>query len=460
MGIKKQKKMSTIFVFFLVKIVLGIVLSVIVPISILSILLWQGIILPANYCEIVAKAEAEKLESTTDLMTCLESMPGFIYYLVCDENYEILKTNMEPSQQEYSIAYVRDDARHLILRGNVQNHLVERPEGKVLLQYTIKAHYVNGALEAVLPSPDILMLVLMFVLALVSSAGQVHLLAIRFRKELNPLIKVAKEIADQNLEGDIPQARIKEIGEILKSFGDMKEELKVSLKKQWEMQQTQKEQVAALAHDLKTPMTITMGNLDLLRETELQEEQCHLVEDALSGMEQLTNYVGLLTEMTMASTQYEYQFRDIQLSEFLDTIGKKAELICQKKQIEFCLQKTSVLKDYNCDPDMLERALMNVIQNAVEYTPQNGKICFMAEETEKQLRIEIVDTGIGFSEKMLKDGVKLFAMDEDSRTGRSHYGMGLYFAASVIEKHNGEIHLSNDKMHGGARILIILNINL
>ncbi len=457
MGIK-AKNMRTIFSIFLLKIVLGTILAVVLPIVLFFALMEWGYVLPANYSDMVARSEAEAIENTDDLYLYLENMPGFLSYLVYDSNDTVLRTNMNQTQQEQGIAYVKNGIMQTPLTGNHQYMIVERSEAFVLLQYTVKAHYVSKTLEKYLPSADITMLLLMVLLALVNSMIQVRLLAKRFQRELRPLMQVTHEISAQNLDCEVPKSKVKEIEEILQSFSDMRDALKSSLEKQWEMQRTQREQVAALAHDLKTPMTVTLGNLDLLGETELDAEQNQLLEDAWEGLEQMSDYVGLLMEMTMASTRYQYHFEWIRMAELCDTVRRKAEVLCQNKQIFFSVQGNADALEYRGDYAMLERAFMNIIRNAVEYTPENGKIIFSINQSGDDIKLEVADSGKGFSEKMLKQGTGLFAMEDESRNGEAHYGMGLYFVDSVIKKHAGELRLTNDEQLGGAKIIILLKI--
>lgn len=456
MGIKNTRKMSVIFSMFLLRIVLGTILAVVLPIVLLYFLILYGYVLPASYSDTVAKAEAEVLKNTEDLYSHLEHMPGFIHYLVLDGERNVLQTNMGQVQQEQGLAHIESGLEQMTLLGNNQYIVVEREAVNILLQYTVEAHYVSKALDAHLPSPDIMMMGLMIIFALVNSIVQVRLLAKKFRRELHPLMQMTDEISRQNLDCEIPDSRVREIQEILKSFSDMKEALKDSLQKQWEIQRTQKEQVAALAHDLKTPMTVTLGNLDLLCETKLDEEQEQLVEDAQEGLAQMSDYVTLLMEMTMASARYQYQYLPISMEQLMTSVCRKAEVLCQKKEIALLVQGSLQAVEYRGDYGMLERAWMNIIRNAVEHTPQGGCIRVRVEHTDEDIQIRITDSGMGFSEKMLKQGTRLFAMEDESRSEEAHYGMGLYFAESVFQKHGGQLVLSNDGEMGGADILMKL----
>lgn len=454
MGVKKARKMSFIFSTFLLKIVLGTIVAVISPVVLVGVLMMYGHIVPANYSEVAAMAEAETIEKTDDLYVDLERMPGFIHYLVCDEDGNMIQTNMSQSQKQNGFSYMQNGSEQVDLLGSNRYIIVMREDVEVLLHYTVKAHYVSKLLESRLPSPDIMMIILMFLFALINSVLQVRVLAKRFKQELQPLMRVTDEISKQNLDCEIPDSKVSEIQEILKSFSDMKQALKDSLQQQWKIQRAQKEQVAALAHDLKTPMTVTLGNLDLLCETGLDDEQRQLVGNAQGGLCQMSDYVSLLMEMTVASALYQYHFVTIQMEELVENVSRKTDVLCKNKQLIFKVQ--GCIKAVECRGDyaMLERALMNVIRNAVEHTPLHGEIWMTAESRNEEIRIEIADSGCGFSERMLKQGMGLFAMEDESRSGEAHYGMGLYFVDSVLKAHGGQVLLSNDAHTGGAKILM------
>ena len=104
--------------------------------------------------------------------------------------------------------------------------------------------------------------------------------------------------------------------------------------------------------------------------------------------------------------------------------------------------------------DPMFRAVMNVIQNAVEHTKENGIIYIDAKEQDDRLTFIVEDSGSGFTKEALLHGTEQFFMDDTSRNGEAHYGMGLFFAKTVAEKYGGGIKLSNSENTGGARVEI------
>lgn len=100
-----------------------------------------------------------------------------------------------------------------------------------------------------------------------------------------------------------------------------------------------------------------------------------------------------------------------------------------------------------------------MLSNAVEHTPQGGDVTFEIWENNSELFFQITDTGKGFSDEALKHATEQFFMDDDSRNSNSHYGIGLYVAASVAKKHNGKIILDNSDVAGGAKVTIQISGN-
>ena len=128
-------------------------------------------------------------------------------------------------------------------------------------------------------------------------------------KELFPLFKATKEIENQNLDFEMEHSRIKEFENVLRSFDKMRNSLKISLEKQWEAEQIQREQIASLAHDLKTPLTVMQGNIDLLDETNLNEEQELYLSYAMTSSEQMKQYIKTLIDISRASARRYKLFR-------------------------------------------------------------------------------------------------------------------------------------------------------
>ena len=94
------------------------------------------------------------------------------------------------------------------------------------------------------------------------------------------------------------------------------------------------------------------------------------------------------------------------------------------------------------------------MSNAAERTPPGGQVALSVCEENRVFMVTITDTGSGFSPEALKHGTEQFYMDDTSRTSKTHFGIGLYAADSIIKKHGGQLILGNSKETGGAKVTI------
>lgn len=128
-----------------------------------------------------------------------------------------------------------------------------------MLRFRIVAQYKSAVLRKYLPPPEILILLVFFLMASVL----IICTALRFgrsmRRKMEPLITAADRIQKQDLEFAVEKGKIREINAILQAMEDMRAALRQSLEEQWKQEQWKQEQISALAHDLKTPLTLIRG---------------------------------------------------------------------------------------------------------------------------------------------------------------------------------------------------------
>ena len=106
----------------------------------------------------------------------------------------------------------------------------------------------------------------------------------------------------------------------------MKQNLQSSLTQQWAAEQAQKEQVAALAHDLKTPLTVIQGNVDLMSETELNAEQREYADYISESSQQMERYIKTLIDISRASTGYQLFKEKVGFLDFMARMKEQMEL--------------------------------------------------------------------------------------------------------------------------------------
>ena len=118
-------------------------------------------------------------------------------------------------------------------------------------------------------------------------------------------------------------SKIREFEDVLLSFADMRDKLKSSLEQQWKTEQAQKEQIAALAHDLKTPLTVIQGNA----------KQSLYAGYIVESSDQMQAYIQTLIDISRAAVGYQLHIENIDMPEFLKHLSGYMESLCQTKEI-------------------------------------------------------------------------------------------------------------------------------
>lgn len=108
----------------------------------------------------------------------------------------------------------------------------------------------------------------------------------------------------------------------------------------------------------------------------------------------------------------------------------------------------------SADRLLLERAIMNVVNNALDFSPLNGSVYLSITGDNNNLRITITDTGNGFSREDLLHAQEQFYMADHSRSSNLHFGMGLFITKSIVQQHGGQLILGNSDKTGGAQVTI------
>ena len=186
--------------------------------------------------------------------------------------------------------------------------------------------------------------------------------------KIRKLLIVTQKIEEQDLDFTVNNSGIFEINEALKALEHMKNELKKSLMAQWKADKIQQEQISALAHDLKTPLTILRGNTELLYDTELVDKQKECADYIMSSYEKMYNYVQILIDVTKSKIPLSFSLEQTKIAEILKEVKVNVKGLCAVKNITLKWNE-----DYNtdyilADKEQLLRAVLNVASNAVDYT--------------------------------------------------------------------------------------------
>ena len=111
-----------------------------------------------------------------------------------------------------------------------------------------------------------------------------------------------------------------------------------------------------------------------------------------------------------------------------------------------------------CDPYEIERCIINLVGNAVKFTPEGGSITIDIEDLDDKVKISVTDTGCGIDEKFHKAIFDRFSQVEDSEPVKSGSGLGLTITNQIIKLHKGKIYVESE-LGKGSTFVIILPVN-
>lgn len=271
-------------------------------------------------------------------------------------------------------------------------------------------------------------------------------------KPLERMSFAARQIAAGDWDVKLPLSRITEISEVRDGFEVMVKGLQQSFQKQAELEEERRFVIAAVAHDLRTPLFALRGYLDGLEQGIAQSPQ------------KITKYLAVCKEK---SAQLDRLVEDL----FTFTKMEYLEMKLQNKTIDFkCIIQKSIdslsplarqkhisISNHaqdDCfirgDMHLLERSINNLLDNAVRHTPSYGEIVVQCYIDNDQVKFTIRDTGSGFSSEDLQWVFAPLYRGEISRnrsTGGS--GLGLTISQRIIKRHGGGLAAGNHS-EGGA----------
>ena len=352
------------------------------------------------------------------------------------QNDTVLQTNMDDRHLKIALNAFHGSGN---LGYSQYQYDVKMADGSFcLLQYDYATPYADPALRDTLPDFQTCYMLLLALLVIAWLGWQTHCTVRVFAAETACLHRAVDAIAAQQPERiDADGAHLREFSATLHAMQTMGRELTDSLQSQWRMEQQRAEQIAALTHDLKTPLSIIQGNADLLAEDALSADQQTQVEAILRGTDRAQQYLAALRTACAPPATWE----TFPSHTLVSALAETARALCAPAGVQLILneQWQGTLCAAQCD---LLRAAENLLDNAVRYTPRGGTVTLLVTKEKQDFILRVTDTGPGFTpEALAKAGEMLYT--DAARSDAAHQGLGLYFARKVAQSHGGVLVLSN-----------------
>lgn len=451
---KREHSLRTLLLSYVVSLTVLSAISSLLILSLFSLSYRFGVVIPANQVESDLSALRSDIE--TSKVFNPNVLPDGTRYVFLTRDFKLKKSNMPVNLQEESLLNYQFKNAHGGKYGYFQSF--ERSDGIVIVNYQLSPRYRNAWMNQYFPNADLMMIGSVMVSVLLIFVVLTFFYANKLRQQLRPILRATEKIAEQDLDFQTSQSTIKEFNQVLSGLDHMRVALRESLMENWKAEQDKQHQISALTHDLKTPLTVSRGNAELLAMTPLNAEQMDLLKHFQKGITQVDAYVKELSELNKMSLTKSLTLEDISAREFVEDIYDQTLSLAQTKQINVAFDKKDIKKEIigHWDRSLLNRAFMNIVANAVEHTPSGSQLLLTARVEEDEFTFICLDSGPGFSLESLAKATQLFYQEDKSRQSRNHSGLGLTIANDIVRLHHGSLSLSNCDNTGGAKVTIIL----
>jgi signal transduction histidine kinase len=269
-------------------------------------------------------------------------------------------------------------------------------------------------------------------------------------KPLDLLRNSAEQIKEGNLEFALDLQSKDEIGQLNEAFENMRKRLQESVQLRLQDEESRKELISNISHDLRTPITNIKGYIEGIRDgiadtPEKMDKYVNIIYSKAVDMDRLVDELFLYSKLDLK--QVPFTFEHVAIVPFLDdcidelhyALEDKGIMIGWDRQID---ASTKVIADV----EKLKRTLLNIIENAQKFMDKERKTIHVSLQSSGQwVTIEVRDNGMGISPEAAPHIFERFYRAEQSRnstTGGS--GLGLAIAREIVEGHGGSIWVKSE----------------
>jgi signal transduction histidine kinase len=265
-------------------------------------------------------------------------------------------------------------------------------------------------------------------------------------RALSPLEDITETVDQINRADDLSR-RIPYQGKNEDEIGDLVVSFNQTLERLESLFTSQQRFLADVSHELRTPLTVIKGNVDLMRRIKEADEESLGSIDQEAG--RLTRLVGGLLMLAQAeSGKLALNMKPVELDLLLTEVFTEMCILAGNKVHVHLNDIDEVM--VNGDRDRLKQVLLNLVSNAIQYTPPGGDVFLSMSKIGEQARIIIRDTGPGIPAEDLPHIFDRFYRAEKSRTRSSvsGFGLGLSIAHWIVEHHGGQIKVESKEGKG------------
>ncbi|MCL2152964.1 MAG: cell wall metabolism sensor histidine kinase WalK [Oscillospiraceae bacterium] len=297
---------------------------------------------------------------------------------------------------------------------------------------------------------EILALILQAVL--IGFAISIAIILIISKTLLSPIqgmTKAAEAMADGDFSRKIRVDSKDEIGILAKTFNDMASQIETMLEELKKAEKLRREFVANVSHELRTPLTSIRTYAETMSENQgiPQETEREFLHVIINESDRMTKIVQDLLELSrFDSGNSKMAVEAFSIEQSLRDVYAAIALEARRRKHVFNLELEWKLPNIKGDRARIEQVLMNIISNAMKYTPDGGTINICAGSSDSNIWVSVEDSGIGIPEEDLTRIFDRFYRVEKARSREAGgTGLGLSIAREIVKRHGGDLSVKSEQ---------------
>jgi len=284
----------------------------------------------------------------------------------------------------------------------------------------------------------------------------IGLLAIWFlTKNLRLITQTVRKFHEGDLDARIKNPESSDIEVFAKSFNDMADSIVGNMDKMQSVDLLRRELIANVSHDLRTPLAILKGYIETLqmkRDSLSEMEKQEYLQITHDNVDKLSNLINQLFEYSKLEAEQVVPVKEpFSITELSHDLIAKFKVIAEQKNIKLQLDNPKENSLVFADVSLVERALQNLIENAIKFTEPDGKVTLSLHKKGKNVEINISDTGTGIpvsEQPFIFDRYK----QVDKGTKKQGYGLGLAIVKKIMDLHDTTITVLSKPREGSSFI--------
>ena len=275
------------------------------------------------------------------------------------------------------------------------------------------------------------------IIAMLFSAIVFYFISLKITTPIKKISAAVTEFSKGNFEKKVEYTSDNELGELANNINHMAASLE-------NLENLRRGFVSDVSHELRTPMTTISGFVEgILDGTIPPESRDEYLSVVLSESKRLSRLVTNLLQISrMESGETAVNKTDFDINELVRLALLKFEMMITPKNIDVLLSVDDGRLMVNADKDSITQVLINLINNAVKFTPDGGKISIDVKNADEKVIVSIKNTGHGIEPDKLEHIWERFYKTDTSRSmDRSGVGLGLYIVKRIISMHGESINV-------------------